>query len=460
MHTDDTDVELHITDEDGTDATVKKLTDAKQSKQSKLTFYNMHLPDELETENVIRAALDLFRHSSAHGRLWEHLELSWSSGCIAEIVIEAISLDLFSEISLIGIDEDDTPLLPIFMALSAGMKSNSRLEKIQLSELDVSSLHMMAALKEGLISANSYFKELILEELRFDSFSEEECVSELEAGLQGNKGLLTLHITACNLEDAQLAQLADALVSHLSLRELSFADNVAGPDVFKALAKLLTNSKLESLNLENQIGEHGIVASHVALLAKGLESNQHLKVLNLSNNHLDDQALEDLTRTVWTCSKLEELDITHNSISDKGLQMIASHVLPSSLRCLGLGFNSLTREGASHLLKILQDNAQLGAVRLGSYELPLSPEIEHLLDFNQAGRVLLGQGHSVPLSLWPVVLERANQMFKYSRDGDRERKRANVVFLLLQGPALIQRRFREVIDSEKNLKRSRTSAET
>jgi hypothetical protein len=71
--------------------------------------------------------------------------------------------------------------------------------------------------------------------------------------------------------------------------------------------------------------------------------------------------------------------------------------------------------------------------------------------FNQAGRVLLGQGgHSVPLSLWPVVLERANKMFKHSEDDDRERKRANVVFLLLQGPALMQRKFRDVIDSEKS----------
>jgi hypothetical protein len=59
-----------------------------------------------------------------------------------------------------------------------------------------------------------------LEELRFDSFSEEESVSELEAGLQGNKGLLTLHVTGCNLEDAQLTQLAEALVSHSSLIEL------------------------------------------------------------------------------------------------------------------------------------------------------------------------------------------------------------------------------------------------
>jgi hypothetical protein len=128
-----------------------------------------------------------------------------------------------------------------------------------------------------------------LEELRFDSFSEEESVSELEAGLQGNKGLLTLHVTGCNLEDAQLTQLAEALVSHSSLIELSFADDVASPEVFKALAKLLTNSKLESLNLENQIGEHGVVASHVHILAKGSESDQHLlKVLNLaSDNHLD-----------------------------------------------------------------------------------------------------------------------------------------------------------------------------
>jgi Leucine-rich repeat (LRR) protein len=184
------------------------------------------------------------------------------------------------------------------------------------------------------------------------------------------------------------------------------------------------------------------------LLAKGLESNQHLKALNLSGNSLDDQALEDLTRTVWTCSKLEELDITHNDITDKGLQMIASHVLPSSLRCLGLGFNRLTtRKGASHLLKILQDNAQLSRVRIGTSEQPSSREIEHYLDFNQAGRVLLGQDHSVPLSLWPVVLERANKMFQHSEDDDRERKRANVVFLLLQGPALMQRRSREVFDS-------------
>jgi hypothetical protein len=63
------------------------------------------------------------------------------SGYVDEIAIEAaISLDLFSAISLIGIHEDDTPLLPIFMALSAGMKSNSRLEKMQLAELDVLSL--------------------------------------------------------------------------------------------------------------------------------------------------------------------------------------------------------------------------------------------------------------------------------------------------------------------------------
>ena len=445
-------VQLCIEDDDAPDAIVKKLTDAKQSKQSKLSFCTAELDDD---ENVIRATLDLFRHSSAHGRLWEHLEFSCYGGPIAEIIKEATSLELFSAISLTEIfsadgDVNDTLLLSIFMAVSAGMKYNSRLEKVQLADLDVSSLHM-AALKEGLKSANSHFKELTLEDLRFAFVSEDESVSELEAGLQGNNGLVTLHITACRLEDEQLTKLTKALVSNSSLRELSFAENDAGPEVLQALANyLLTNSKLESLNLSNQIGEHGIVASHIPLLAKGLKCNQYLKVLDLSGNSLDDQSLEDLTRTVWTCSKLEELDLTDNNITDEGLQMIASQTLPSSLRCLGLGFNNLTtRGGASHLLKILQDNAQLSEVRLGSVEQPSSPEIEHLLDFNQAGRVLLGQGLSVPLSLWPVVLERANKMFQYSEDDDRERKRANVVFLLLQGPALMQRRLDRVIDSAK-----------
>jgi hypothetical protein len=62
-----------------------------------------------------------------------------------------------------------------------------------------------------------------------------------------------------------------------------------------------------------------------------------------------------------------------------------------------------------------------------------TPLTEHYLDLNRSGRILLSGNVSrpgIPLSVWPVVLQRANELFQ-----ENGRRQANVLYHLLNGPA-------------------------
>ena len=52
---------------------------------------------------------------------------------------------------------------------------------------------------------------------------------------------------------------------------------------------------------------------------------------------------------------------------------------------------------------------------------------EHMLDINRSGRILFRDKQSIPLSVWPVVLGRVNQMF-----ADHPQRRANAMFYMLR----------------------------
>jgi hypothetical protein len=119
---------------------------------------------------------------------------------------------------------------------------------------------------------------------------------------------------------------------------------------------------------------------------------------------------------------------------------------PPCLRCLDLTENHFdAEETPDHILTILQGNPRLGFVDYDIVEGEESSrqQIEHLMDLNKSGNILLLDNCDViPLSLWSLVLGRANISFHEFQPSERiQAKRANVIFHLLQGPALMQRRF-------------------
>jgi hypothetical protein len=138
-------------------------------------------------------------------------------------------------------------------------------------------------------------------------------------------------------------------------------------------------------------------------LTEALEGNERLELLPLSGNNVDDDGVGHLARILSTCPQLRTLLLTDNNISVRGLETLAAQNHPSSLWKLDLCGNMFTVEDGAchHLLNLLGGNPQLGRVstKIGwkASESELRPQIQHLLDFNKSGRVLVAGEGTLPI---------------------------------------------------------------
>jgi hypothetical protein len=190
------------------------------------------------------------------------------------------------------------------------------------------------------------------------------------------------------------------------------------------------------------------------LSAAKTDVNYNLETLELSHNTLDHDDLHQLWDVVSRFPKLTTLNLTLNRIGtlNKNESNNSNDILwekpNTKLRNLILTANPVMANAdvceKEALLKILQANPQLSFVGAGmaSYGFMgstlYSPRIRQLLDVNQAGRCLFCSSEesssspsaNVPVSLWPMVLERAQRKFK-----NFPRRRSDVIYQLLHGPA-------------------------
>jgi hypothetical protein len=193
-----------------------------------------------------------------------------------------------------------------------------------------------------------------------------------------------------------------------------------------------------------------------------LKGHPFLKYLNLSQTGLSDADLGNLVEGLSTCPRLKTFHLSSNTLTHNGLELLASQPLPSALRRLSLDCTDFDKEKRPRLmLRLLQDNPQLWSISGwddGAGDV-LGGEILHFMDLNQSGRILLGKDHqgSVPLSLWPLVLERVNGLFvgpryaRLSKPPDKPARKANAIFHLLQGPVLMQRTRADMVHEASHL---------
>jgi hypothetical protein len=211
------------------------------------------------------------------------------------------------------------------------------------------------------------------------------------------------------------------------------------------------------------------------LSAAKTETKYSLETLELSHNTLDHDDLHQLWDVVSRFPKLTTLNLTFNRIgtlNNSNSNNNNSNILweqPNiKLRNLVLTANPVMANTKvcekETLVKILLANPQLsfvgaGMVSHGFMSSPLcSPRIRQLLDLNHAGRGLFCCNSSsdyseasssssapsvpapsvpapsssavAPLSLWPIVLERAHDKFQ-----NFPKRRSDVIYQLLHGPA-------------------------
>ena len=156
---------------------------------------------------------------------------------------------------------------------------------------------------------------------------------------------------------------------------------------------------------------------------------------------------------LWQCSNLVSIDLSDNAIGNLGIfqnQVSTATDKKSRLRRLDLDDNLVVTDlfegklvvktgAVLSLVPLLERNPELGDLGQDFMNLvdadSFPPQVQHLMDMNRCGRVLLQDG-SPPLSAGPLVLVKAiNDTYLE----DNPLRMANVIYHLLQGPAFVSR---------------------
>jgi hypothetical protein len=177
--------------------------------------------------------------------------------------------------------------------------------------------------------------------------------------------------------------LAKKVAPSLKMRNFSLAKSYVDDAGVAILAKALQNNTgMELLNLtSNSIGDEGAIAIATFLLDTGRAGQRKkpppLKVLDLSNNQIGDEGALALAHAIAAHPTLLQLDLNNNLIGDDGVLAIAEAIgyvnkkakgikgaavgRGGRLRALLLRNNSFGEEGAVALLEALAEGGPHGA---------------------------------------------------------------------------------------------------
>ena len=146
--------------------------------------------------------------------------------------------------------------------------------------------------------------------------------------------------------------------------------------------------------------------------------NTHLKRFAIAGNFLSDGFLESLLGVFGPGSALEELNLFGNRITDYGLGLIIERIPQwKHLRSLWLGQNLFNHVAAERLLELMETNYTILDVNVRSFDDTQMDKIQDRLDhycrLNRGGRRILAVDKStIPLSLWSLVMERTDRVFR------------------------------------------------
>lgn len=121
---------------------------------------------------------------------------------------------------------------------------------------------------------------------------------------------------------------------------------------------------------ELHLWKAGVTGCGLSVILESISLLKQLRVLNITDNHLKDDAILSLSRAFPSISGLEELWLSANEITSSGINVLAgSLVALPKLKSLGLSFNFLDASACQSLSTALQNRNHLSVLELAGNKL-------------------------------------------------------------------------------------------
>ena len=269
------------------------------------------------------------------------------------------ALKNITSLKTLGLNKNDLPK-QISDELAGVVKSNCGLQLLTLNSNDLQS--------SAVIILQSLSHITTLKVLNIESnLLGEKAGEALASVVLHNPGLEELHISDNNLGDGIL-KIAKALQYTTSVKSLKLGNNniskAASDDLALAIKSNKYLEKLQLFNTNLQFAADAILQS--------LSTISALKLLNMNNNQITEEAGEALASVILHNTGLEELHLSNNNLGD-GILIVAKalqHI--TSLRSLDLGDNNIPEKASCEIALAVKSNKHLEKLVLCSNNLESS----------------------------------------------------------------------------------------
>ena len=168
--------------------------------------------------------------------------------------------------------------------------------------------------------------------------------------------LRKITIYYCLVDIHTVNKLLQQISTVTTLRKLDLRGNKLNEKSSQALASVIANNnELEELYLGNNNLQSGVIK-----LAKALKKLSSLKVLDLDNNNIPEEAANELSAAIRANSSLEKLWLSDNHLGSSTVMIVNALEQVTTLKELGLSDNqNRSEELAPALTSIISDNKGL-----------------------------------------------------------------------------------------------------
>ena len=259
-----------------------------------------------------------------------------------------------------------------------------------LKNLDISSNNMTGVVADELanvIKHNTSLEILVLSNNNLGS----SAVVVLEA-LKDISTLQILHLGDNNLSEAVVDDLAVVIRNNTHLKELYLFNNKLQSSCTVILQALKRNSNLKKLNLKgnnmtgkvvydladvitNNTGLEALLLggnnlqSCVDVIFHSLKKSSNLKILDLNNNSLSEEATNDLADVIRSNTSLEQLSLSNNNLKTSTVVLLEALSEISALKRLDLSSNNMSGAMVNELANVIKNNVSLEVLNLSNNNL-------------------------------------------------------------------------------------------